>query len=433
MSDEIPSPAAGASKAISIRVIGVGGAGGNSVSHMAQAGLDDVSFAVLNTDTRALEGCAVSERIVVGAAVTRGLGSGGDPEVGRAAAEADVERMRSACAGADIVFVVAGLGGGTGTGAAPVLARVAREAGALVLAVVTLPFEFEGARRQRQASLGLQQLKSSADAVITLPNQKLFKLIDTSTSVLETFKISNELLAEGVRGIWRLLTRTGLIHVDFADLCAVTRGRHAESAFAFAAAGGEGRAQQVMEKLLAHPLLEAGPSSGEPDAVLVSIVGGSDLTMGEVNKVMEQVNRQFENAHVIMGAAIDPALGDKISVTAIASRGGPPERGFSEAPADAASMSENRGGSGENLLGTGRTLRPASRFIPPAPLMTEERKEQLLTRQNGRGRKGAGRSRQRELPLEIISKGRFEKSEPTIHQGEDLDVPTYIRRGVLLN
>ena len=181
--------------------------------------------------------------------------------------------------GADIVFLLAGLGGGTGTGAAPVLARMARESGALVLAIVTMPFEFEGLRRQQQAEYGLHLLKSAADAVICLPNQKLFKLLDEKTSVVDGFKISNALLAEGLHGIWRLLTRTGLINVDFADLCSVTRGRHSASSFASAEASGERRAEQIVEKLLSHPLLDGGQALSEADAVLVSLVGGPDLTL----------------------------------------------------------------------------------------------------------------------------------------------------------
>ena len=165
--------------------------------------------------------------------------------------------LRSA-PGADLVFILAGLGGGTGTGAAPVLARVARQSGALVLAMATLPFDFEGGRRQRQADAGLRELKAAADAVICLPNQKLLKLLDEKTSVLETFAIGHTLMADGLRGIWRLLTQTGLINVDFADLCSVTRGRHAASSFGTAEAGGEKRSEQVIEKLLAHPLLDGG-------------------------------------------------------------------------------------------------------------------------------------------------------------------------------
>ncbi len=423
---ENPADAPVAKRELSIKVFGVGGAGGNAVSHMAQAGFDGVTFVAMNTDAKALAGVQGAHQLALGTQLTRGLGTGGDPDRGQAAAEEDLGKLKELCTGADMVFIAAGLGGGTGTGASPVLARAAKEAGALVLAFVTLPFECEGTRRQRQAQLGLEQLKAAADGVICLPNQRVFKLIDEKTSLLETFNITNELLAQGVRGIWRMLTRTGHINIDFADLCAVVRGRHAESSFATAEAMGENRARDVVEKLFASPLLDGGQMLNEADTVLVSLLGGANLTMAEINRIMEQINRQCENAHVILGAAIDDACGDHLSVTLVASRRNRPAP--LPLPADADDETQ--------FLSVSRTPRPASRFVPPPPPTTPEQTGQLLTQQAGassRQRRRAAKLRQAQLPLEIISKGRFEKSEPTIHKGEDLDVPTYIRRGVALN
>ena len=413
-------------KKIVLKVFGLGGAGCNAAGFACQAGFAGVEFLAANTDSRSLEACAVPAKFVLGAGRTHGLGTGGDPELGRAAAEEDVEKVRSFCAGADIIFILAGLGGGTGTGAAPVFARVARESGALVLALVTLPFEFEGDRRQFQAQTGLQRLKADADAVICLPNQKLFKMLDENTTVLEGFKISNSLLAEGLRGIWRMLTQTGLINVDFADLCSVTRGRHAASFFAAAEASGEKRVEHVLEKLLAHPLLDAGQVLNESDSLLISIVGGPDVTMSEIEKLMEPIHRQCENAHVIFGAAIDEAFAGRVCVTLIASR-----RRFDEEPVPRSALPPERLESTQ-FLDTTATDRSHSRFVAPPPALSEERKEQILRVQGGRSRKKHSRL-QKELPLEIVFKGRFEKSEPTIRHGEDLDVPTYIRRGVPLN
>ena len=304
----------------SIKVIGVGGAGGNAVSHLSGEKLAGVSFAVLNTDATALGRSEVETRLVLGSRTTRGLGAGGDPERGRAAAEEDAARIRGMCEQTDIVFLVAGLGGGTGTGAGPVVARLAKEAGALVLAVVMLPFECEGARRQRQAQLGLQELKNAADGVICLPNQKVLAQIDEKTSLQDAFRITNELVAQGVRGIWRLLFRPGLINVDFADLCSVTRGRHAESSLATAEAKGENRSREVMEKLMSHPLIEGGQALTDAAAVLVCIAGGPDLSMADVHRIMEQINRHCEQAHIIMGAAIDEELRDRLTVTLVAAR-----------------------------------------------------------------------------------------------------------------
>src|SRR5580765_6615585 len=236
-------PAATLKKTPSIRVLGVGGAGCNAVSHLASSSLPGPSFAVMNTDAAALDESPIEARLVLGARCTRGLGAGGDPERGQAAAEEALAEIRALCDGADLVFVAAGLGGGTGTGAGPVVARVARETGALVIGVVILPFDCEGIRRQRQALLGLHALKDVADGVICLPNQKVFKLIDEKTSLVQAFQITNELVAQGVRGLWRLLSRPGLINVDFADLCAVTRGKHAESSLVVAEANGENRSR----------------------------------------------------------------------------------------------------------------------------------------------------------------------------------------------
>lgn len=421
-------------KTYSIKVIGVGGAGCNAVTHLAREPLGGVSFVVMNTDAPALAQSPVECKVVLGAKTTRGLGAGGDPERGRMAAEEDLEQLRALCEGADIVFVIAGMGGGTGTGAGPVVARVAKETGALVLSVVVLPFECEGVRRQRQAQLGLHQLKEAADGVISLPNQKIFKLIDEKTSLLEAFHITNELIAQGVRGIWRLLSRPGLINVDFADLCTVAKGRHAESALASAEAKGENRAREVVERLFAHPLVEGGQALLDAAAILVCIAGGPDLTLTEVNRIMEQINRQGEHAVIIMGASVLPEMQDRVSVTLVASRreGATPHNGpvRSEA-AESGGLAEVKGHIDDGEVAP----RPASRFVPPPPAMTAERTEQLYSQQGSgsRARKGSNRMRQGQLPLEIISKGRFEKSEPTIHHGQDLDVPTYIRRGVALN
>jgi cell division protein FtsZ len=409
---------------IRIKVCGVGGAGCNTAGFIARDKFDNMDFLLLNTDAQALAAFPMPDKLVLGMKRARGLGTGGDPEMGRAAAEDDAARLRCFCEGGDIIFILAGLGGGTGTGAAPVLARIARESGALVLAMVSLPFDFEGARRQRQAATGLHHLKAAADAVICLPNQELFKMLDEKTSVLEAFKIGNSLMAGGLRGIWRLLTQTGLINLDFADLCSVTRGRHVASSFATAEAGGEKRGEQVLEKILNHPLLDGGQVLNESDAVLVSMVGGPDLTMSEVNKVMEPIRRQCENAHLIFGAVIDDAFAGQLSVTLIASRHG---AGESASPA-----AESASPGGMQFLDPADTPRPASRFLGPAPELSNEKKEQLYKSQTGQSRKKSARM-QKELPLEIVFKGRFDKSEPTIRHGEDLDVPTYLRRGVALN
>jgi cell division protein FtsZ len=418
-------------KNISLKLFGVGGAGMNVMELMLKDGLPGVGFVAVNTDAQVLTVSSAAEKVHLETQLLRGLGTGGDPDRGRALAEEQLPKLKSLCEGAEVVFILAGLGGGAGTGISPVLARAAKETGALVLGFVTTPFDCEGGRRQRLAQHGLAELKSMADGVISLPNQKVFKMIDENTSVLETFRITNEFLAAGVRGVWRLLMHRGLIEIHFTDLAALLRDRHAESCLAVAEAMGPARSREVLDKLLAHPMLDGGQMLGESEAVLVSLTGGPDLTMAEVNRVMEQVNRQCEHAQVIMGAAIDAAFTDRLTVTLIAAR-----KRLEPEMADEAGAPRSAEELAAQLLPPSTPARPGSRFVPPAPALPPDQVQQLLARQ-GRGTsrqcKSPPRMRQGQLPLEIVSKGRFDKSEPTIHKGEDLDVPTYIRRGVALN
>jgi cell division protein FtsZ len=369
-----------AKKSISVKVFGVGGTGINVMELMLKDSLPGVGFVAMNTDAQSLAASSATEKVHLETQPLRGLGSGGDPDRGRALAEEQLPRLKSLCEGANAVFILAGLGGGAGTGISPVLAGAAKEAGALVLGFVTTPFDCEGGRRQRLAQYGLAELKAAADGVISLPNQRVFKMIDENTSVLETFKITNDLLAAGVRGIWRLLMHKGLIEIHFSDLAALLRDRHGESCFAVAEAMGPTRSREVMDKLMAHPMLDDGQMLGESDAVLVSLMAGPDLTMAEVNRVMEQVNRQCEHAQVIMGAAIDEAFKERLAVTLIAARKSAECERLSEAGA---------AGSGEELaaqlLPQSSTARRGSRFLPPAPALPPDQLQQLLARQVAAG------------------------------------------------
>jgi cell division protein FtsZ len=418
--------------AVSVKIFGVGTAGINILEHVARAALPGVALAAINTDSKSLASSSAPEKISLEMKASR-TGASGDPKRGRAAAEENLAKLKQACEGMDVVFVITGLGGGAGTGISPVLAQAARESGALVLAFVAMPFDCEGNRRLRSARLGLEQLKAAADGVICLPNQKVFKLIDENTSVVETFKTLNELLMEGVNGVWRLMAHKGLLEIHFADLCALLRDRHGESSFATAEAAGGTRSREVLDKLFAHPLLDGGKTLVESDAVLVSLTGGPDLTMAEVNRVMEHINGKCDRAQVIMGAAIDEAFRERLAITLIAVRRG--ESLLEKTDAEGQGHAETRSTedlSARLLKQDDGAVRPQSRFVPPAPALPPEKVEQLVAKQT-RSRKGSSKMRQGQLPLEIISKGRFDKSEPTIHKGEDLDVPTYIRRGVSLN
>jgi cell division protein FtsZ len=408
------------------KIFGVGSAGVALLETVNREEFAGAGFVAVNTDATSLAGSTVALKIHLETKLLRGLGTGGDPERGRAIAEEQFVTLKTACDGADVIFIVAGLGGGAGSGITPVLARAAKKTGTLVLAFVTLPFACEGNRRQQQAQQSLDQLKSIADGVICLPCQKTFKLIDENTSVLDTFRITGKLLLEGVRGVWQLLTRPGLIQIHFDDLCALLRNRHSESAFASVEASGPARSREVVEKLINHPLLDEGRVLAESDAVLVSVMGGKDLTMAEVGRVMEQINRHCERAQIIMGAVVDEAMKTLLSVTVIAAKqNGPPP---------AVELLAAAGPDSEEPTAARGPGRAATRCAPAGPSLTPEQREQVLARHGGgRGRKMAARMRQAQLPLAIISKGRFDKSEPTIHKGEDLDIPTYIRRGVALN
>jgi cell division protein FtsZ len=418
--------------AVSVKIFGVGTAGMNILEEIARAALPGVALAAINTDAKSLAASSATEKISFETKPTRGAGPSGDPKRSRAVAEENLPKLKQACEGMDVVFVLAGLGGGAGTGISPVLAQAARESGALVLAFVAMPFDCEGNRRLKQAQQGLEQLKSAADGVICLPNQEIFKLIDEKTSVVETFKILNGLLAEGVSGVWRLMARKGLLEIHYADLCALLRERRGDSSFATAEAAGATRSREVMDKLFAHPMLDGGKMLAESDAVLVSLTGGPDLTMAEVHRVMEHINGKCERAQVVMGAAIDEAFRERLAITLIAVRRGTARLDQEETTEPEQIQARSADTLSDHLLNQENGARPHSRFVPPAPSLPPEKMEQLAARQT-RTRKNSSKLRQGTLPLEIISKGRFDKSEPTIHKGEDLDVPTYIRRGVALN
>jgi cell division protein FtsZ len=403
-----------------VKIFGVGGAGVALLDVLNAEEFAGAGFAAINTDAASLAASSATVKIHLETKLLRGLGTGGDPERGRALAEEQFSTLKSACDGANVVLIIVGLGGGAGSGISPVLARAAKETGALVLAFVTLPFVCEGNRRQQQAQQGLEQLKSVADGVICLPNQKTFKLIDDNTSVLDTFRITGGLLVEGVRGVWRLLTRPGLIQIHFDDLCALVRDRHSESVFAFVEASGPARSREAVEKLLAHPLLDEGRALADADAVLVSLTGGKDLTMADVNRVMEQIGRYCERAQIIMGAAVDAEMKGRLSVTLIVGRSNVPKV---ETPADSPDL----------MASHETTPRSGSRQTSPSPSLSLEQREHLTAHHSSRARRAGNKLLQTQLPLAIISKGRFDKSEPTIHKGEDLDIPTYVRRGVSLN
>jgi cell division protein FtsZ len=433
---------------LTVKIIGVGGAGGNVVQQLQSTDLAALPALIAHTNARVLADWSHAAKLQLGEARTRGMGAGGDVELGKQAAGDARAAITDFCKDADLVFIVAGLGGGTGGGAAPVIAKIAREAGSLVLGLATMPFEFEGVRRREQAKASMREFRASADAVITLPNQRMTAIFDQNTPMREAFKLTNHLLAQGIRGIWQMLARPGLVNVDFAYLYSIVRGKNAESAFASAEAVGEMRARDVVEKLVGSPLLDEGNVLAQSTDILVSIVGGADMTIADVNRIMEQLQRRAETANLVMGAAIDDDYEGRICLTVVATRnahepvsekpgmGAPTPRGIKPAPAKEQKETKETKESefDTNFLTASSTPRGTSRYAAPPPPSTPENTAELLNRQSGgKARKGGSKAKQQTLNLEIVSKGRFEKSEPTVHRGEDLDVPTYVRRGVALN
>ncbi len=300
-----------------IKVVGCGGAGGNAVNTMIHYGLDGVEFLAVNTDAQALSDNLASVKVPIGQGVTRGLGAGADPEKGRKAAMEDINRLKEALTGADMVFVTAGMGGGTGTGAAPVVAELARELGALTVGVVTKPFMFEGRMRARRAEQGLSDLSAHVDTLITIPNQKLLTL-DSDLSFMDAFRKADEVLFQAVQGISDLITKAGIINVDFADVRRIMEQHRGRALMGTACAKGEGRARHAAEQAITSPLLDDISVDGAT-GVLINIVGGMDMTMREIEEAASYVHEMaHEDADIIFGAAVDEEMTQMMKVTVIA-------------------------------------------------------------------------------------------------------------------
>src|SRR5437764_2209973 len=300
-----------------IKVIGVGGGGGNAVNRMVRTGLDGVQFIVANTDLQALKNNAASIKLQIGSKLTKGLGAGADPNVGRSAALEDTDTILHALDGADMIFVTTGLGGGTGTGAAPVIASLASELGALTVAVVTKPFKFEGKKRQLQAERGLEALKDCVDTIITIPNERLLAIIERNTPLTEAFATADDVLRQAIQGISDLILVPGLINLDFADVKTIMAGMGL-AMMGTGIAEGEHRAVEAARRAISSPLLE-GASVNGARGVIINITGGPDLSLVEVSEASSIVQQAAdEDANIIFGAVVDPALKGKVKITVIA-------------------------------------------------------------------------------------------------------------------
>ena len=311
----VPPPKGAAYIAV-IRVVGVGGAGLNALHRMMDAGISQVDFVAVNTDLQALTVSDAPTKIAIGEGITQGLGSGADPVVGRAAAEEELDHLKAALRGSDMVFVTAGEGGGTGTGAAPVVARVARELGALTVGIVTTPFRFEGTRRRTTAERGVEELRAACDTVIVIPNDRLLEVLDRSTSMVDAFRIADDVLRQGVQGICDLITTPGLINLDFADVRTVMQDA-GSALMGIGYSTGTNRAREAAERALGSPLIDAEIVSAR--GILLSIAGGDDLSLVEVNEAAEVVRQTAtDETNIIFGATVDPRLTGQVWVTVVA-------------------------------------------------------------------------------------------------------------------
>jgi len=392
-----------ASGAARIKVVGVGGGGGNAVNTMIAAGLPGVDFIAANTDSQALKANLAPIKMQLGEKLTRGLGAGGNPEVGKRAAQEDVERLREYLGEADMIFITAGMGGGTGTGAAPIIAKVAKELGSLTVGVVTKPFTFEGKRRMKQAEEGMKELKASVDTLIAIPNQRLLSVAGRNSSILETFKKADDVLLQAVRGISDLITVHGLINLDFADVRTIM-SEMGMAMMGAAIAQGENRAVEAAQKAISSPLLEEVSIQGAR-GVLINITGGPDLSLHEVNEAATLIQEEAdEEANIIFGAVIDESMGDEVRITVIAT-------GFGE---HAEVGEKPRPGPRDVRAAGAGEGRPVKRL----GLLAEDELDVPTWQRRRQEPPVAARGAQRPAP-------KAADEEPA----RDFDVPTFLRRG----
>jgi|TARA_Y100000814_G_scaffold722_1_gene902 cell division protein FtsZ len=385
-----------------LKVIGIGGAGGNATNRMIQAGMQGVDFIAINTDAQDLENNAAENKIQIGKNLTKGLGAGAQAEVGREAVQSDQEAIEAILEDADMAFVTAGMGGGTGTGAAPMIAKLSREMGILTVGIVTLPFNFEGPKRMNRALEGIAELRKACDTVIAIPNQKLMSIVETDTTVVEAFQLADSVLHQAAKGISDLINVHGLINLDFADVQTIMK-KMGEAIMGTGVAQGEERAVLAAQQAISSPLLDDASISGA-QGVLVNITGSADLTLLEVdaatNIIFEEAGK---DANIIFGAVIDPSLGDEIRVTVIAT-------GFNQ---------------GQYVSEKEPAVEEVAAPIPQRP--TQELLDQMnqpVFKQQDDPEEPTVEAPQQETPKPSF---KFDDTNPAIY-GEDLDVPAFIRR-----
>jgi cell division protein FtsZ len=404
-----------------IKVIGVGGGGGNAVNRMIQAGIKGVEFLVANTDLQAMRASLAPTKLQIGGKLTKGLGAGANPEIGRNAALEDTERILEALSGADMIFITTGMGGGTGTGAAPIIASLAAELGALTVAVVTKPFGFEGKRRRVQAEQGIRSLRDTVDTLITIPNERLLNFVERGTSLNEAFKIADDILRQAVQGISDLITVPGEINLDFADVKTIMHGM-GMALMGTGVSSGEHRAVEAAQRAISSPLLEEASIEGAK-GVLINITGGPDMTLFEVHEAASVIQEAAdEEANIIFGTVIDPRMKDEVKVTVIATGFDAATKGLLNSRGEALSAPPSRGG------GNREQTPPAIPYRPFAPRDIAAQHEAEPAQQQQIGAEG-------EIYDPPFFRRGFTRADgsggfgpmASSDFGNDLDIPTVIR------
>jgi len=444
---------------IPVKVVSVGGAGLNALDRVVLDGLEKAGVVAINTDVQSLTSSVAPHKVQLGRTVTRGLGAGGDPELGYQAAVESTEEIREALSDANVIFVCAGLGGGTGSGAAPYVVHLAREAGALVIAFVTLPFTFEGKRRNAQAREALGRLNEIAHSVICFENDRMGDMTAPHAGIHQAFATADITISQSVRSIVNLIQRPGLIRIGFDDLLAALRAHNGRCLFGYGEADSDNRAHDALTQALRNPLMDRGRMLADATHVLVQVAGGAGLTLSEVEILMQELGRHVsEQTQILFGAAVDGRLGDRLSVTIISSLAAEEDLISQAAPSPLSSASAHppaqeehhhpapqiyiepepaamepavpeENVSFEEPVAAEATPTPA--FVPPEPEPHVTRqKKSAPPKEEKAAAERAAQAKQEVLQFEPVTRGRFEKSEPTIVEGEDLDVPTYLRKNI---
>src|SRR5713226_482702 len=449
---------------IPIKVVGVGGAGLNALDRIVLDGLERADVVAINTDVQSLASSVAACKVQLGRSVTRGLGAGGDPELGYQAAIESADEIRQALVDARLIFICAGLGGGTGSGAAPVVAQLAREAGSLVIAFATLPFSFEGKRRAVQAQETLSRLNEVANAVICFENDRMGDMVAPKAGIHQAFAVADRTISQSVRSIVNLIQRPGLIRIGFDDLFAALRSQNGRCLFGFGESDSDNRAHDALRQALKNPLMDKGKMLTDAAHVLVQVAGGPGMTLSEVEILMQELGRHVnDQTQILFGTAVDGKMGNRLSVTIISSLAAdgegasqtisamsdpiltlpppiweqpPPPPKIDIVPQ---SVSAEAGPISENLISFVEPApiepppveaEPKIKKPAPAPRLIVPKKKPLPVRESKPPAEKYVQTKQEVLQFEPVTRGRFEKSEPTIGEGQDLDVPTFLRKNI---